>query len=100
VNAAPPAAYLPAADVILSAFGPQRIMVGSDWPVCLLAADYAAVIELAKSLVAGLSEVERTAVFSSTAAGVYRMGGPVRAAHGAGGGTWLLPTRRSRRSSR
>jgi D-threo-aldose 1-dehydrogenase len=48
----------------------------------------------------GLSEAQRTAVFSSTAAGVYRMGGPVRATHGAGGGTWLLPTRRSRRSSR
>jgi L-fuconolactonase len=97
---APKSAFVPVADVILSAFGPQRTMFGSDWPVCLLAADYAAVIELARSLVVGLSEAERTAVFSSTAARVYRIGGPVRAADRAGGGAWLLPTRRSRRSSR
>ena len=35
---APDSAFLPVADVILNEFGPQRIMFGSDWPVCLLAA--------------------------------------------------------------
>jgi L-fuconolactonase len=59
------------ADVVLDAFGPQRIMFGSDWPVCLLAADYATVIRLARSLVAGLSEAELTSVFTSTAAKAY-----------------------------
>jgi L-fuconolactonase len=106
---APPAAYRPVADVILDAFGPQRIMFGSDWPVCLLACDYAEVIDLAKSLVADLSPAERTAVFRSTALRVYRMrgaigravpGGAVPGEQGAGGETWLLPTKRSRRSSR
>ncbi|HEV2372517.1 MAG TPA: amidohydrolase family protein [Streptosporangiaceae bacterium] len=67
---APEAAFVPVADVILSSFGPQRVMFGSDWPVCLLAADYAGVLSLARALVAGLSEAERAAVFVSTAAGV------------------------------
>jgi predicted TIM-barrel fold metal-dependent hydrolase len=67
----PRAAYVPVADVVLDAFGPQRIMFGSDWPVCLLAANYATVVSLAESLAKGLSAAERTAVFASTAARVY-----------------------------
>ena len=59
------------ADVILTAFGPARIMAGTDWPVCLLAADYPSVLRLARSLVASLSAAEQTAVFASTAARVY-----------------------------
>jgi L-fuconolactonase len=100
VPGAPESAFVPVADVILSEFGPHRVMFGSDWPVCLLAADYASVIGLARSMAAGLTEAERTAVFASTAARVYRIDVPVRGAAAAGGGTWLLPTRRSRRSSK
>ena len=92
---APAAAFVPFADVILSAFGADRIMFGSDWPVCLLTSDYASVIELARSLVTGLCAGERAAVFASTAARVYGI-----ADQAAGGGSWLLPTRRSTRSSR
>jgi L-fuconolactonase len=105
VTEAPPgaqeAAFVPVADVILSAFGAQRVMFGSDWPVCLLAADYAAVAGLALALTAGLSETERTAVFASTAARVYGLEGTGQAAGTgqlSGGGSWLLPTRRSTRS--
>jgi L-fuconolactonase len=73
---APESAFVPVADVILNAFGPGRIMVGSDWPVCLLAADYPSVLLLAQSLVAALSDAEQTAVFTSTAARVYGIAGP------------------------
>ena len=69
----PPAAFAPVADVILSAFGAQRVMFGSDWPVCLLASDYAGVVGLAETLVSGLSDAERWAVFAATAARVYRI---------------------------
>ncbi len=48
-TAAPATAFVPFADVILSAFGADRIMFGSDWPVCLLASDYASVVQLARS---------------------------------------------------
>ena len=70
---APPAALRPVADVILGAFGANRVMFGSDWPVCLLASDYPGVMELARTLTAGLSEAERAAVFAGTAARVYRI---------------------------
>jgi L-fuconolactonase len=88
-------------DVILGAFGPDRVMFGSDWPVCLLVTDYASVVALARMLVAGLSDAERAAVFAATAAQVYRIAMPAPADHqGSGGGSWRLPTRRSTRSSR
>ena len=69
------AAFTPFADVILSAFGAGRVMFGSDWPVCLLASDYAGELGLARALVSGLSEAERAAVFAGTAAWVYRIAG-------------------------
>jgi len=72
---APPAAFAAVADVVLDAFGADRVMFGSDWPVCLLARDYAGVMALARSLTAGLSAAERAAVFGATAARVYRLGG-------------------------
>jgi L-fuconolactonase len=72
-GAAPPAALRTVADVILSAFGADRVMFGSDWPVCLLASDYPAVMGRARALTAGLSPAERAAVFAGTAARVYRI---------------------------
>lgn len=84
-------AFLPVADVILGAFGAERIMFGSDWPVCLLASDYAGVVDLAQKLVSGLSDAERAAVFASTAARVYGIDLLARAAGGdrvSGGGSW------------
>lgn len=59
------------ADVVLEAFGPSRVMFGSDWPVCLLAASYTEVLGVAKDLTAGLSDTERTAVFDTTAREIY-----------------------------
>ena len=91
------AAFTPFADVILSAFGADRVMFGSDWPVCLLASDYAGVLALAQLLVSGLSEAERAAVFAGTAARVYRIAAPAGEDQEAGGGAWRLPTRPSRR---
>lgn len=91
------------ADVILSAFGPDRTMFGSDWPVCLLVSDYASVVALAYTLVSGLSDAERTAVLAATAARVYGIAAPGRIAaddQGRGGGSWRLPTKPSTRSSR
>ncbi len=70
---APPDAFAGVADIVLDAFGADRVMVGSDWPVCLVASDYAAVMALARSLVASLSDAERAAVLGGTAARVYRM---------------------------
>nr|WP_206439668.1 amidohydrolase family protein [Streptomyces scabichelini] len=61
----------PYADTVLEAFGPSRLMFGSDWPVCTLAATYAQVLETAVELTAGLSGSEREDVFAGTATRVY-----------------------------
>ncbi|RAS67040.1 L-fuconolactonase [Lentzea atacamensis] len=64
----------PYADIALEAFGPDRLMAGSDWPVCLLAASYDEVFDAASLLCSGLSAAERAEVFGGTAARVYRLG--------------------------
>jgi L-fuconolactonase len=61
----------PAADVVLEAFGADRLLFGSDWPVCLLAASYADVVRAAEELTAALSPTERAAVFGGNAIDVY-----------------------------
>ena len=72
-----PAAFAPVAEVILTAFGAERVMFGSDWPVCLLAvADYAEVLGLAQLLTARLPVSEQAAVFAGTAARVYGISAP------------------------
>ncbi|MEU0434739.1 amidohydrolase family protein [Streptomyces sp. NPDC006290] len=63
----------PYADTVLEAFGPDRTMFGSDWPVCTLAATYAQVVRTAEELTAALNENERQAVFTGTATRVYRV---------------------------
>jgi len=83
--AARQAAFAEVAEVVLSAFGTDRVMFGSDWPVCLLASDYAGVVDLARSLTAGLSAAERAAVFGATAARAYQLGPPASAAAGGPG---------------
>ena len=68
-----PADLQPYADVVLDAFGPDRVMFGSDWPVCLLAASYAEVVETAETLTASLTPTEREAVFTTTATNIYKL---------------------------
>jgi L-fuconolactonase len=63
----------PYADRVLEAFGPDRVMFGSDWPVCELAASYAEVRELADALLEGCSAAERDAILCRTAARAYRL---------------------------
>jgi L-fucono-1,5-lactonase len=64
----------PYAETALDAFGPDRVMFGSDWPVCTLAASYAEVLQAARALTEGLSDAEREAIFAGTATRLYRLG--------------------------
>lgn len=61
----------PYAGTALDAFGPGRLMFGSDWPVCRLAATYTEVVETALALLDGLADAERDAVLATTAERVY-----------------------------
>lgn len=64
----------PYVDHALQTFGPERLLYGSDWPVCLLAGEYEEIWEAARATTAGLSESEREAVFGGNATRVYRLG--------------------------
>jgi L-fuconolactonase len=57
--------------VALEAFGPGRLMFGSDWPVCLLAGSYADVVGLVRGAIAALSRDEQDAVLGGNAARFY-----------------------------
>jgi L-fuconolactonase len=60
-------------DVALEAFGPRRLMVGSDWPVCLVACAYARWHELVRGWIAALSPAEQARILGGTAAEAYRL---------------------------
>ncbi|WP_347312118.1 amidohydrolase family protein [Defluviimonas sp. SAOS-178_SWC] len=63
----------PYADHVIAAFGPTRIMWGSDWPVCRLRGEYADWRRAAESLLSGLAEVDRARIFGGTATEFYQI---------------------------
>lgn len=63
----------PYADHVLDAFGPDRVMWGSDWPVCRLRGEYDRWLAAAETLTEGLDDAGRARVFGGTAAEFYRL---------------------------
>jgi L-fuconolactonase len=68
-----PESLRPYLDVAVEAFGPHRLMAGSDWPVCLVGCEYGRWFELLRAYFAGFSENEQDAVFGGTATAVYQL---------------------------
>jgi L-fuconolactonase len=64
----------PWVDAAVEAFGPARLMFGSDWPGCLVAAEYAELVGAMETLLAELTLGEQRSVWSGTAAGIYGLG--------------------------
>jgi len=64
---------LPYLDAALAAFGPSRLMFGSDWPVCRVATTYTDWVRTVERFAAPLSEAERRSLFHDTAARAYRL---------------------------
>lgn len=62
---------MPYVEAVIELFGPTRIMWGSDWPVCLLAGEYAAWRTAALDLTAHLSARDRDEIFGGAAARFY-----------------------------
>jgi L-fuconolactonase len=60
-------------DTVLSAFGPKRLMFGSDWPVCLLAVEYGEWHKLVTGWAAELSESEQARILGETAIEAYKL---------------------------
>lgn len=63
----------PYVDVALEAFGPGRLMFGTDWPVCRLRCEYGTWVEAVEALIAPLSADEQQAIWSGTAQRSYRL---------------------------
>jgi L-fucono-1,5-lactonase len=64
---------LPYLETVVEAFGPQRLMFGSDWPVCLLAVTYQNWHDLVARFCSRLSASEQTRIFGETAIEAYRL---------------------------
>lgn len=63
----------PYLDIVLEAFGPQRLLFGSDWPVCLVATTYGSWVDLVKEQISTLSPSERSAILGGNAQRVYHL---------------------------
>jgi L-fuconolactonase len=66
-----PALLQPYVDVALEAFGPSRLLFGTDWPVCRLRCEYGEWVEAVRGFVAPLSAAEQAAILGGNAARVY-----------------------------
>jgi len=66
-----PADLRPYVEHVLEVAGPHRLLFGSDWPVCLLAAGYDEVLSTARTLIAALTPDEQAAVLGGSAVQVY-----------------------------
>lgn len=71
-----PAGLRPYLDGALEAFGPSRVMIGSDWPVCLVAAPYKDVIALVSDAIADYSTDERGQILGGNAQEFWQLEGP------------------------
>jgi L-fuconolactonase len=63
-------AYL---DVAFEAFGPEKLMLGSDWPVCKLAAEYTQVMEVFDRYLEQFSEEEKAMIYGQNAIDFYQL---------------------------
>lgn len=65
--------FKPILDTALEAFGPDRLLFGSDWPVCLLATSYGEVLGMVKEFIAELSADQQAAIMGNNARYFYQL---------------------------
>lgn len=63
--------FLNHTDVVVESFGPKRLMFGSDWPVCLVAAPYEEVVAIAAQAVQQFSDSEKEQFWGGNCARFY-----------------------------
>lgn len=64
---------LPYLEIVLELFGPERLMYGSDWPVCLLAGEYEQVYRVVDDFTSQLSPSEKVRIMGETAIEFYKI---------------------------
>ena len=68
-----PSDFAPYLEVVIKAFGPQRLMIGSDWPVCLLAGDYFSAVKIVKGYISYMSQSDQDAILGGNAMKFYKL---------------------------
>ena len=68
-----PADFHPYLDVVVGTFGPNRLMFGSDWPVCRCAAEYEQMFGIVKDYFAPFSATEQQSIFGGNAVKFYNL---------------------------
>jgi L-fuconolactonase len=63
----------PYLDLAVEAFGPRRLLFGSDWPVCLVHATYRAWLAAVRTTIAALSRDEQASILGDAACAAYRL---------------------------
>jgi L-fuconolactonase len=65
--------FLPYLDVVMKAFGSKRLMYGSDWPVCLVAASYDQQLAIVQDYLSTVSESEKNMILGENAKRFYNL---------------------------
>lgn len=65
--------FAPYLDVVVNAFGTQRLVYGSDWPVCLVAATYEQQLHITEDYFSAFSKAEKEAIFGGNAVQFYQL---------------------------
>jgi L-fuconolactonase len=68
-----PEQIIPFLDVAFEAFGPDRLMIGSDWPVCLVAASYASALDVVKNYLLQKSPKYKDRILGGNAQQFWRL---------------------------
>ena len=65
--------FTPYLDVVVAAFGTERLVYGSDWPVCLVAATYEQQLRLTEDYFSSFTNTEKAAIFGGNAVNFYQL---------------------------
>ncbi|GAH69676.1 unnamed protein product, partial [marine sediment metagenome] len=65
--------FIPYMETLLEVFGPNRLLFGSDWPVCTVAAKYEQVLGIVTNFISSLSQAEQAHIMGQNAIDFYNL---------------------------
>jgi L-fuconolactonase len=65
--------FEPCLDTVIAVFGVERLMIGSDWPVCTVAGGYASVMNIVKNYIAAHTPAQQEAILGGNCARIYQL---------------------------
>ena len=68
-----PEDFKPYLDIVFNAFGTDRVMIGSDWPVCRVAGDYSKVLGIVEDYIKNFSEPDKEKILGGNAVKAYKL---------------------------